>query len=128
MNKNSQNEYIKKLHHRAQSLFELIEKEQISDPMAEINIIGDLLNKLQSEVGEIYYEMVIREYKGDLWHLVTVYQRRTKRLIEVEAPKLIIMNEIKMFQIMLNYLEEFLNGENPKFTEEEIEELYSQVD
>jgi len=65
------------------------------------------------------------DYEAKLltWKMAENRYHRTKRLIDLGAPKIIILNEVRWLRTMIEHMEKRYQGIEPQFTEEELEEL-----
>ena len=51
--------------------------------------------------------------------------RRSKQIFDLGAPSIIIQNELRWLLIMIDHMNKRLEGIEPQFTEEQLEELKS---
>ncbi|MBU8915120.1 ADP-ribosylglycohydrolase family protein [Bacillus sp. FJAT-29953] len=109
------------LENKADQLNEQVEQgASHEDNMNLLKVIGNHINLFRISFTEDDPEF---DAKFLTWWRTENRFLRSRRLIDLGAPKIIILHELNWLLTMINHLGQRYRGENPQFTEDQLEEL-----
>lgn len=116
-------EYLLELETKANQLSEWVEAKPIRDECKEIlESIRKNIFLLRLSFNEDHLDF---EKKFETWWGAKMRYRRSKRLLDLGAPSIIIRNELRWLLIMIEHMNKRFQGIEPQFTQEQLEELES---
>lgn len=112
---------------KAVSLTKLVKDDCGFQAKAEgIANISELIYKFKETFKQ--ENVLISDLEYFAWQRVEKRMKRTRRLIELGAPKIIIENEGRWFLLMIDHMEKIFNEVFPVYTLEEREEIHSLIE
>lgn len=121
--KGSQAELLQELAHLAKELHESSKQGGKGEEFT--GLLTTLKEKVYLYRASLREEEVDFEKKYDKWWNVQIRSKRSRRLLDLGAPAIIVQHELSWIKTEVDHLLQLHHGIEPKYTSEELEELES---